>query len=113
MASPGLRDFDANPASRQMESAIKPADPGPLRTDRIDFGMGRRVIRVDSNVAAPKVRAPISRLSWSGTRSRPAAAARPVPADGPARGKLSKIATVAVARELAGFVWGVLTARWA
>ena len=29
------------------------------------------------------------------------------------RGKLSNVATVAVARELAGFSWGVLTERWA
>jgi hypothetical protein len=29
------------------------------------------------------------------------------------RGKLSTVATVAIARELAGFVWGVLTERWA
>ncbi len=29
------------------------------------------------------------------------------------RGKLSNIATVAVARELAGFIWGVMTERWA
>ena len=29
------------------------------------------------------------------------------------RGKLSTVATVAIARELAGFVWGVMTERWA
>lgn len=29
------------------------------------------------------------------------------------RGKLSNVATVAVARELAGFVWGVMNERWA
>ncbi|MHB8533773.1 MAG: transposase [Solirubrobacteraceae bacterium] len=29
------------------------------------------------------------------------------------RGKLSTVATVAIARELAGFVWGLTTERWA
>jgi len=29
------------------------------------------------------------------------------------RGKLSTVATVAIARELAGFIWGVMTERWA
>jgi transposase len=29
------------------------------------------------------------------------------------RGKLSSVATVAVARELAGFIWGVMNERWA
>ena len=29
------------------------------------------------------------------------------------RGKLSNVATVAIARELAGFVWGVMNERWA
>ncbi len=29
------------------------------------------------------------------------------------RSKLSTVATVAIARELAGFVWGVMTERWA